>query len=115
MQYIIINSNKFLNPDDTKDREMISRMLEEIDEEEDENFELYLSNNEKDEDHLPENNSSDENTDSILFTHEKLCKPTRLQITEEALIHEPPNYNKIQTRGETKNKNVNREILHIII
>jgi len=75
MQYIIISSNKFLNPDDTKDREMISRMLKEIDEEEDENFELYLSNNEKDEDHLPENNSSEISTkiQTQYYSHTRNC------------------------------------------
>lgn len=47
----IISPNRFLNPDDLKDREMISKMLEETnDEEKAENLELYLSNNEKDED-----------------------------------------------------------------
>lgn len=54
---------------------------------------------------------SDENIDSIPFTHEELCEPSRLYITEEALIHEPLNYNKMQTRSQTKNKNVYREIL----
>jgi len=44
-------------------------MLEEInEEEEDENFELYLFNDEKDENQLPDSNSSDENTDSIIHT-----------------------------------------------
>jgi len=43
-------------------------MLEEIDEEEEDvNFELYLSD-EKNEDEMPDNNLSDENTDSISFT-----------------------------------------------
>ena len=57
---------------------MISRMLEETDEEkEDENFELYLSDDEKDEDQLPGNNSFDKNTDLIPFTHEELCEPSR--------------------------------------
>ena len=56
---------------------MISKMkpiIEETDEEEeDENFELYLSDDEKAEDQLPDNNSSDGNIDSIPFTHEELC------------------------------------------
>ena len=47
----VINPNRSLNLDDPKDQEMISRMIEETDEEEeDENFELYLSDDEKDED-----------------------------------------------------------------
>ena len=52
----------------------------------------------KDEDQMPDGNLSDENTDSIPVTHEELCEP-RLQITEEALIHEPPNSNGMQTRS----------------
>jgi len=48
---------------------MISKILEETkEEEEDENFELYLFNDEKDEDQLPDSNSSDESTDSIIHT-----------------------------------------------
>jgi len=58
-----------------------------------------------------DDNLSNENTDSISFTHEELCKPSRLQITEEILIHEPPNCNRIQTRSQTKNKNIRQEIL----
>ena len=45
----IINCNRSLNFDDSEDVEMVSRMLEETDEEEQENFELYLSDEEKDE------------------------------------------------------------------
>jgi len=71
-------------------------MLKETDEEEE--SELYLFDDKKDEDQLPDNNSS-ENTDSISFTHEELCEPSGLQITEEALIHELPNYNRMQTRS----------------
>ena len=87
-------------------------MLERTDEEEeDENFELYLSDNEEDEGQMPDNNLSDENTDSIPFTYEELCESPRLQITEEALIHEPPNYSQMQTRSQTKNKKVHQEML----
>ena len=55
-------------------------MLEEtVEEEEDENFEFYLSDKEKDEDQMPDDNLSDENTDTILlFTHKELCEPPRL-------------------------------------
>ena len=84
-----------MNLDNPEDIEMVFRILEETNEEEEENFELYLSDK-KDEDQMPENNLS-ENTDSIPFTHEELCEPLRLQITEEALIHESSNYNKMQT------------------
>jgi len=48
-------------------------MLEETDEEKE--SELYLFDDKKDEDQLPDNNSS-ENTDSISFTHEELCEPS---------------------------------------
>ena len=69
----VINPNRFLNLDDPKDKEMISRMLEETDEEkEDENFELYLSDDEKDEDQLPDYDSFGENTTLRPFTHEEL-------------------------------------------
>jgi len=53
INFKIINCNRSLNFDDSEDIEIISRMLEETDEEEeDENFELYLSDNEKDEDQM---------------------------------------------------------------
>jgi len=62
---------------------------------------------------MPDDNLSDENTDSISFTHKELCEPLRLQISEEALIHEPSNYNRMQNtnQSQTKNKNVRQEIL----
>ncbi|XP_018343024.1 PREDICTED: putative uncharacterized protein DDB_G0294196 [Trachymyrmex septentrionalis] len=107
-----INPNRSLNLDNPEDLEMVSRMLKETDEEEeDENFELYLSDNEEDEGQMPDNNVSDENTDSIPFTHEELCESPRLQITEEALIHEPSNYNQMQTRSQTKRRRFPQEIL----
>jgi len=44
----LINYDKFLNLNNPKDAEIISKMLEESDEnEKDENFELYLSDDEK--------------------------------------------------------------------
>jgi len=55
-----------LNLDNPEDIEMVFRILEETNEEEEENFELYLSDK-KDEDQMPENNLS-ENTDSIPYT-----------------------------------------------
>jgi len=58
---------------------MVSRILEETDEEEDENFDLlYLSDDEKDKNQMLDNNLSDENTDSIPFTHEELCEPPKV-------------------------------------
>jgi len=80
----VINYNKFLNPNKPKDAEIISKMLEESDEdEEDEDFELYLSDDEK------FNNLSDDlgkdlfdqHADSIPFTQEELCESPKLQIT----------------------------------
>ena len=70
---------------------MVSRMLKETEEEQNENFELYFSDNEEDEGQMPDDNLPDKNTDSILFTRKELCEPPRLQITEEALVHEPSN------------------------
>jgi len=60
----VIKPNKLLNPDDPKDAEIISKMLEESDEklEEDEDFKLYLSDNEELEDLLPNDNLSNEDT-----------------------------------------------------
>ena len=43
----IINPNRSLNLDNPEDVEMVSRMLEETEEEQDENFELYLFDDEK--------------------------------------------------------------------
>jgi len=44
----LINYDKFLNPNNPKDAEIISKLLEEFDEnEENENFELYLLDDEK--------------------------------------------------------------------
>lgn len=66
-------------------------MLEKSDEDEgDENFELYLSDDEKIEDLLSNHELPDKNSDSILFTLEKLSEPSSLQITEKVLIHDPP-------------------------
>ena len=64
-----INPNRSLNLDNPEDVEMVSRMLEETDEEEeDENFELYLSDNEEDEGQMLDNNLSDENTNNTIYT-----------------------------------------------
>jgi len=79
-------------------------MLEESDEdEEDEDFKLYFSDDEKF-DNLSddlEKDSLDEHTDSISFTLEELCK-SKLQVTEKALIHDPPRNDRILTRSQTK-------------
>jgi len=51
----------------------------------------------------------DENLDSIPFTQEELRESPKLQITEKALIHDLPKYDRIQTRSQTRNKNIRQE------
>jgi len=108
----VINYNKFLNPNNPKDAEIISKMLEESDEdEEDKNFELYLSDDEKF-DNLPDDLKKDlldEHADSVLFMQEELCESTKLQIIEKALIHDPPRNDRILTRNQTKSRNIDQE------
>jgi len=105
----IIKPNKRLNPNDSKDAETISKMLEESDEdEEDEDFELYVSDDEKIDETSPDD-LPDENLDSIPFTQEELCEPPKPQIIEKALIHDLPKYDRIQTRNQTRNKNIRQE------
>jgi len=75
-------------------------MLEKSDEdEEDENFELYLSDDEKFDNlsNAIEENLLNGNIDSILFTQEELCESSKLQITERALIHDSPRNDRILT------------------
>jgi len=80
-------------------------MLEESDEdEEDKDFELYISDDEKIDETSLDDDLTDKNTDSIPFTQE-LYQPPKLQITEKALIHDFPKYDRIQTRSQTRNKN----------
>jgi len=107
----IIKPNKRLNPNDPKDAEIISKMLEESDEdEEDENFELYVSDDKEINEISPDNDLPDENLDSIPFTQEELCGSSKLQITEKALIHDLPKYDRIQTRSQIcRNKNIHQE------
>jgi len=82
-------------------------MLEESDEDEEkENFELYVSDDKK----INKTSSDDDkNLDSIPFTREELCEPPKLPITEKALIHDLPKYDRIQTRSQTRNKNIHQE------
>jgi len=90
----IIKRNRRLNPNDPRDAEIISKMLEESDE--DENFELYVSDNEKIDETSLDDNLPDENLGSIPFAQEELCEP-KLQITEKVLIHDLPKYDRIPT------------------
>jgi len=86
-------------------------MLEESDEdEEDEDFELYVSDNEKIDETSSDDDLLEENLDTIPFTQEELCEPEKLQITEKALIHDSLKYDRIQTRSQTRNKNSSRNI-----
>lgn len=87
----IINHKKFLNPDNP-DAVIISKMLEESDEdEEDEDFSLNLSHNDETEELLPDK-SFEENTD---FTQEELCESPKVEIIEKVLIHGPPEYSRV--------------------
>jgi len=87
-------------------------MLEESDENEvDEDFELYLSDDEKF-DNLSDDlrkDLLDEHADSIPFTQEELCESLKLQITEKALIHDPPRNDRILIRSQTKSRNIDQE------
>jgi len=92
----IIKRNKSLNPNDPKDAEIIYKILDESDkDEEDKNFELYVSNDEKINETSPDDDLPDENLDSIPFMQEELCKPPKLQITEKTLIHDLHKYDRI--------------------
>lgn len=94
----IINNSKLFNPNNPADAEAISKMIEESDEEEeDEDFELHLSDDEQIEKLLP--NLPNENTDSIPFTPEELFKSPNIQIEERVLTHDPPKYYKMQIRS----------------
>jgi len=80
-------------------------MLEKSDKDEkDEDFELYLSNDEKFDnlsDDLKED-LLDGHTDSIPFTQEELCESSKLQITERAIIYDLPRNNRILTPNKAK-------------
>jgi len=74
-------------------------MLEESDKgEEDEDFNLYLSDEEI-ENFLTENELADKNVDAIPLTYRKSYEPEK--IVEKALIHDHPKYNRVQTRSQT--------------
>ncbi|KAL6255530.1 hypothetical protein P5V15_013870 [Pogonomyrmex californicus] len=102
-----ITDRRILNPNEAKDAEIISKMLEESDEEEeteeDENFELYLSDDEQTENLLSDDNLFRDNTDSIPFTQEELDE-LPVQQTEKALIHDPPKARRGLTRSQTINE-----------
>jgi len=84
-------------------------MLEESDEEpeEDEDFKLYLSDNEEFEDLLPNDNLLEEDTDSIQSAQEEIEKSQESRIIKNASNHDFPERHRMQTRSQTtKNKNI---------
>jgi len=107
----VIKPNKLLNPNEPKDTEIISKMLEELDEEseEDEDFKLYFSDNEELEDLLLNDNLPEKDTDSIQqkSVQEKIEKSQESQIIKNASIHDFSERYKMQPRSQTtKNKNI---------
>jgi len=69
----VINCHKPLNPNDPQDAEIISKMLEESDEEneEDEDFKLYLADDEPLENLLLDDHSPEEGTNSTSLTQKE--------------------------------------------
>lgn len=110
----IINNKKIYNPNCPKDAEEISRLLEEsdVDDEGDNDFELYLSESEGNEEWPLEKEIVGYNTDSIPFTKEELADPPAQQITETAIIHDPATSRRVLTRSQTAQ--LNRKRLHDI-
>jgi len=82
-------------------------MLEESDEEpeKDEDFKLYLSDNEEFEDLLPNDNLPEEDTDSIPYAQKEIEKSQESQIIKNVSIHDFPKRYRMQTQT-TKNKNI---------
>jgi len=100
----VIKPNKLLNPNDPKDAEIISKMLEDRTEK-DEDFKLYLSDNEELENLLPNDNLPEEDTDSTQSAQEEIEKSQESQIIKNASNHFSERYI-MQTRSQTtKNKN----------
>ena len=100
----VIRDKEPLDPENLKDAELISEPLEESDcdedEDEDYDYELYLSDSNPEE-IAAEDKGITTNTVSIPFTKEELNEPT-IQITEKALIHDPPSRGtRMQTRSRT--------------
>ncbi|RLU23008.1 hypothetical protein DMN91_005286 [Ooceraea biroi] len=88
----------FYNPDCPEDAEAISRFLEESDEEEDDNFELHLSDNEICEEYQLEQNQLEENPE-----------PEGEQTTETALIQDPPIMEKRLTCSQSAKQSQEQE------
>ncbi|KAL6431966.1 hypothetical protein ACFW04_007416 [Cataglyphis niger] len=109
-----IIKKRTLNPNNSEDAQLIAEMLENSDsekeeeeeeEKEDNDFHLYLSNIEDAEEVTSESNLLNNNSDTLPFTSAELDEPDYLTITEKALIHNPYEPNKIQTRSQTKREN----------
>lgn len=97
----IAQNKRIYNPDLPEDAEAIARMLEESDtEEEDDSFELPLLG-ESNKEWFPEQTEMEEETDTIPFISRELPEPEPEQITETVQIHEPPVFEKRQTRSQT--------------
>src|SRR5436190_7200617 len=110
----IIKRQELLNPDDPKDAETISKILEESEseeeeEEEEEDFHLYYSDTDEIEDLISENKLQNDNTDTPAVTPEELKKSCESTITEQVLIPNPPTRDRIQTRSQTTKFRKNAE------
>ena len=103
-----------MNPNDPKDAEMISKMLEELDEknEEDMDFKLYLTDDEPLENLLLDYDSSKEGTNSIPFTQKKTEESQEPQAIEKATGRNILRSNKMLTRSQTtKNRDAQQNKL----
>ncbi|XP_011871373.1 PREDICTED: uncharacterized protein LOC105563955, partial [Vollenhovia emeryi] len=97
--------HKNLNPNDPKDAEKIAQMLEESeDDEEDEDFNFHLSDDDEEIEDLPfDDDSHEDNSNSIPLTHEEILEP---ETHVETLVHNPPESHGMVTRSQvTKNRN----------
>lgn len=76
-------------------RSTFAKILEESDaeDEEDNDFRLYLSDDENFEDLLPDNNSTEEDTETTQSVQGEEDTPRGSQIAERAIVHNPDNSN----------------------
>ena len=96
----IIRHNKILNPDNPRDAEIIAEMLEETDEE-DEDFDLYLSDEDELENPLPVNDLHSEYADPTPLTPQETEEPQGSSRMKEKLTHDLSTRDGIQTRSQT--------------
>ncbi|KAG5314888.1 POL4 protein, partial [Pseudoatta argentina] len=104
----IINHHKPLNLNDPKDAETISKMLEELDEEneEDEDFKLYLTDDEPLEDLFPDDHPPEEDTNSTSLTRKETEKPREPQTMENTITHNIPQSIIIKCSLEAKQQKI---------